>query len=345
MADIDRWAFKIILIGPASVGKTSILTRFIQGKFKETYEYTMGVDYLSKEVEFTDPTSNRKNMARLTIWDIGGQERFKFLRNTFYKGANGAIIVFDLTRADTFKEIPEWIYEMEELVGKKIPYILAGNKTDLLEEVGRIIDEKEIKDFIEKEKCLYIETSAKTGENIEKTFKELCLLMANLKKPEEIEEQIIRDQILQEMEDLLPNNPIEAQGMLIKAFYRKFGKEALPIIKILLNKQGKAIGLKVKNKLKDNRLSVVGEFFTKSWDPKDVKIIELSDNIFRIRGFKCPFGLENTSRELCEAVMEIDKEYFRTAVNEKINFNIIKTLAAGDEFCETLYFLEHHGKK
>ncbi len=135
----------------------------------------------------------------------------------------------------------------------------------------------------------------------------------------------------------LPKNPIEAQGMLIKAFYEKFGKDALSIIKDVCKKQGRSLGLKIKNKLQNNKLSTVATAFSKSYNPNDIKIVELSDEKFQIQGNRCPFGLENTSRELCEAVMEIDAEYFRTAVNENIQLKIIKTVAAGDEYCDTIY--------
>jgi hypothetical protein len=138
----------------------------------------------------------------------------------------------------------------------------------------------------------------------------------------------------------LPKNAIEAQGMLIKAFYKKFGKEALPVIAEVCQKQGKALGLKIKQKLPDNRLPTVAGAFSKSYDPKDIKVVEVSDSKFQIQGTKCPFGLENTSKELCEAVMEIDAEYFRTAVNDNIKLKIEKTVAAGDKYCDTIYIIE-----
>ncbi len=143
----------------------------------------------------------------------------------------------------------------------------------------------------------------------------------------------------------LPNNQIEAQGMLIKAFYEKFGKEALPIIKEILGKQGRALGLKIKNKLPDNKLSTVARAFSKSYDPNLVKVITIADDIFQIQGTQCPFGLENTARELCEAVMEIDHEYFRTAVSDKITLNIIQTVAEGDDCCDTVYELKKRSEK
>jgi hypothetical protein len=141
--------------------------------------------------------------------------------------------------------------------------------------------------------------------------------------------------------EILPKNPIDAQGMLIKAFYKKFGKESLPIIKEVCKKQGRSLGLKIKKKIPDNRLSTVALAFSKSYDPNDINVVEISDEKFQIQGSKCPFGLENTSRELCEAVMEIDSEYFRTAVNEDIQLIILKTVAAGDDHCDTIYHFEN----
>ncbi|MFX1566940.1 MAG: L-2-amino-thiazoline-4-carboxylic acid hydrolase [Promethearchaeota archaeon] len=137
--------------------------------------------------------------------------------------------------------------------------------------------------------------------------------------------------------DDLPANPIEAQGLLLKAVYKKFGKEVLPIIRTVCQKQGKALGLKIKNKLTKNNLITVANAFSKSFDQKYIEIISISDEKFHIRGTKCPFGLENTSRELCEAVMTIDHEYFREAVNDKIELKILKTVATGDPYCDTIY--------
>ena len=146
--------------------------------------------------------------------------------------------------------------------------------------------------------------------------------------------------MVQKNSEKLPNNPIEAQGLLIKEFYKKFGREALPVIEKVCGKQGRALGLKVMKKLPDNKLSTVAQAFSKSFDPNFVKIITISDEIFYIQGTLCPFGLENTSRELCEAVMAIDHEYFREAVSDKVDLKIIKTVAARDPHCDTIYTLK-----
>ncbi len=326
--ETEEWRFKLIIIGPAGVGKTSLLRRFSENSFSESYKYTTGVDYLSKELKFSED----KN-ARLTLLDLGGQERFRFLRNSFYEGANGALIVFDLSREQTFEEIKDWIYEMQELAGETIPFILIGNKSDLIDDMGDLIDINQVKTLAEREGSIYIKTSAKTGENVEEAFVELTRRMANIQDPEIV--------IAVEEKEVLPRNAIQAQGLLIKSFYKKFGKESLPIIRSVLGMQGRSLGLRIKKKLNDTSLTTVAKAFTKSYDPDSVKVISLSDEKFQVQGVGCPFGLENSERELCEAVMAIDLEYFRTAVSDKIKLKIIKTLAAGDSYCDTIYELKN----
>jgi len=137
--------------------------------------------------------------------------------------------------------------------------------------------------------------------------------------------------------DPLPKNATEAQGLLIKAFHEKYGDEILPIIDNILGRQGRALGLKVKSKLLDGHLSDVARAFTKNFDPTTINVVSLSDEKFHIQGSTCPFGLENTSRRLCEAVMAIDREYFFAATDGKTTLEIVKTRAAGDPICDTLY--------
>lgn len=137
--------------------------------------------------------------------------------------------------------------------------------------------------------------------------------------------------------DTLPQNATEAQGLLIKAFYEKYGDEILPVIDNILGRQGQALGLKVRSKLPNSKLSTVAAAFTKSFNQTLVNVISVSDEKFQIQGTKCPFGLENTSRQLCEAVMAIDREYFSTATEGRINLEISKTRAAGDDICDTIF--------
>lgn len=163
-----EYSFKIIIIGPAAVGKSSLIRRFVENKFTLQYKFTIGVDFMTKIIEY-EPNKS----ARLTLWDIGGQDRFKMLRRNFYDGSNGALVVFDLSRAQTFSIMKEWISDMHKLINIKIPFVILGNKVDLLTEIGEVIDQNEPYQYAEKNDSVYIETSAKIGNNVEKAFVEL----------------------------------------------------------------------------------------------------------------------------------------------------------------------------
>ena len=165
---MSSFKLKVLLTGAAAVGKTSLVQRFIKNRFQANYKLTVGVDILTKDVEF-----RAGEMATLSIWDIGGQQRFEFIRSTFYKGAAGALLVFDLTREQTYTETRKWLTEIRQFAGADIPFVLIGNKADLLEDVGEVIDRAEARTFAENEGSIYIETSAKTGDNVDESFTEL----------------------------------------------------------------------------------------------------------------------------------------------------------------------------
>ncbi|MHA1724731.1 MAG: Rab family GTPase [Promethearchaeota archaeon] len=165
---MSSFKLKVLLTGAAAVGKTSLVQRFIKNRFAANYKLTVGVDILTKDVEFKPG-----EIATLSIWDIGGQQRFEFIRSTFYKGAAGALLVFDLTREQTYTETRKWLAEIRQFAGEGIPFVLIGNKADLLEDVGEVIDREEARQFAESEGSIYIETSAKTGVNVDEAFTEL----------------------------------------------------------------------------------------------------------------------------------------------------------------------------
>ena len=165
------YIFKVSLIGDSSTGKTSILLRFIDDYFTEDTKSTIGVDFKLVSFEL-EP----KIYAKMQIWDTCGSERFKSLTSSFIKTCSAFILIFDLTRKNTFHNIDHWIKIIKENTSPKF-MILIGNKSDLINE--RNIDKEIILDYCEKNLFNYMEISAKNNLNIEKLFKEVAYQLYN----------------------------------------------------------------------------------------------------------------------------------------------------------------------
>ncbi|MHA1374935.1 MAG: GTP-binding protein [Promethearchaeota archaeon] len=157
----DTYKFKITLFGGGDVGKTSLLIRYIKDYFNTDLKQTIGSNFLIKDVEMGEETN-----VRLLIWDIGGQELFQKLRTIYFKGSNGALGVYDLTNPQSLLKLPGWISSIKKSVKKTIPMIILGNKSDLERQVER----SEAEDLARRLNCEYLETSAKTGDNVELAF-------------------------------------------------------------------------------------------------------------------------------------------------------------------------------
>lgn len=162
---------KVLVVGEGAVGKTSLIQRFVKDVFETDYAATIGVKFLAKQVS-VNPDND--NAAQLNLWDVAGQPRFEDLRTTFYAGAAGALFVFDLTRKVTFEKLDKWHAEVVKMVGE-IPHVIIGNKADLKR---REISIKEAQSYAQNNHSIYIETSAKSGQNVEEAFLELTYLMA-----------------------------------------------------------------------------------------------------------------------------------------------------------------------
>ena len=155
---------KVILTGDHSVGKTSLIRRFVENEFKSDYISTLGVQISKKTVSLSEKTK-----MNFIIWDIGGQIlQMAPYRAKFYDGANAAFIVLDRTRAGNLSSIEKWYDDIQKSVKRNIPIIIVGNKSDLLEEI--VISEEEIKESAKKYDFHYIMTSALTGENVNDAF-------------------------------------------------------------------------------------------------------------------------------------------------------------------------------
>ena len=161
-------SIKILLIGDSSVGKTSLINRFINGEFTENFTSTIGMDYKNKRIAV-----NNKQYD-LEIIDTCGQERFHSLSESYYKRADGIIFVFDVTNESTFKNLKNhWLREIDKI--ENLPYIIIGNKIDLKN--IRSINAEEMNQLGQKKNIRCIEASAKSGENIETIFTTLTELI------------------------------------------------------------------------------------------------------------------------------------------------------------------------
>ncbi len=166
----EEYAFKLILGGDGAVGKTSLVHRFVEDKFAKDYKSTIGTSIMKKECNFKELGS----AVRFIIWDLAGQSQFKLVRQSYLLNAEAGILVYDVTNRQSYENIEKWHDEIKN-VSPNISLILVGNKIDLKDE--REVELQEGSNLAEKLGLTYIETSAKTGENINDAFKMLALLM------------------------------------------------------------------------------------------------------------------------------------------------------------------------
>ena len=156
------YTFKIMMLGDASVGKTSLTVRYIKGFFMQDLRLTIGVDFYSKTINFKE-----KNV-KLQIWDFGGEERFRFLLTQYCKGANGAFFLYDITNPKSLDHLPDWTQIIRENAGD-IPIMLIGSKLDL-DEYRAVPRDAGILAAKKYNLASFVELSSKTGENVEDSF-------------------------------------------------------------------------------------------------------------------------------------------------------------------------------
>ena len=157
--------FKLILIGDSYVGKSNILLKYLKNQFNENSKTTIGVEFGTKNIII-----NNKRI-KIQILDTAGQERYRSITSAYYKGAKGALIVYDITRKNTFDNIDKWITDLKLNGDKNICIIILGNKSDLIDK--REINKNDGIKKAEMYKTAFLETSALNGDNISKAFDEL----------------------------------------------------------------------------------------------------------------------------------------------------------------------------
>jgi len=156
------YLFKLLLIGNSAVGKSSLLLRFSDNIFNESFLPTIGVDFKIRTFDLNNKT------VKLQIWDTAGQERFKTITSSYYKGAHGIILTYDITDKQSFRDIDTWLTEVEKHASENVNKLLVGNKCDL--ESNRQVPYEEGKALAEKLGIKFIETSAKNSINVENAF-------------------------------------------------------------------------------------------------------------------------------------------------------------------------------
>ncbi len=157
--------FKLLLIGDSGVGKTCILFRFSDDAFNNTFISTIGIDFKIKTIEL------RGKKIKLQIWDTAGQERFHTITTSYYRGAMGIMLVYDITNAKSFDNIAKWLRNIQEHASEDVEKMILGNKCDM--EDKRVIAKERGETIARENGVSFLETSAKTNVNIERAFMEL----------------------------------------------------------------------------------------------------------------------------------------------------------------------------
>lgn len=156
------YVFKVVLIGDSAVGKSQMLNRFARNEFTLDSKATIGVEFQTRTIVVDHKT------IKAQIWDTAGQERYRAVTSAYYRGAVGAMLVYDITKRQTFDHIARWLEELRSHADNNIVIMLIGNKTDL--GTLRAVSTEDAKEFAEKEGLFFLETSALEATNVESAF-------------------------------------------------------------------------------------------------------------------------------------------------------------------------------
>ena len=165
-----NYLLKFIVIGDSSVGKSNILLRYTQNEFNQEYQSTIGVEFGAKNIKINN------KIYRIQIWDTAGQENFRSITRAYYKNSVCALVVYDITKRESFENVQSWIQDCRNQSPKTIIMVLVGNKNDL--ENLREVSYDEGEEFAKNNNMIFFETSAKTGLNITKIFEKTTQIIS-----------------------------------------------------------------------------------------------------------------------------------------------------------------------
>lgn len=175
--------FKLVFLGEQSVGKTSLITRFMYDAFDNNYQATIGIDFLSKTMYLEDRT------VRLQLWDTAGQERFRSLIPSYIRDSTVAVVVYDITNSNSFNQTSKWIDDVRTERGNDVIIMLVGNKTDLQDKRQVTVEEGEKK--AKELDVMFTETSAKSGYNVKHLFRRVASALPGMDQIEKSKQDII----------------------------------------------------------------------------------------------------------------------------------------------------------
>uniref|UniRef100_A0A7S4C161 Uncharacterized protein n=1 Tax=Chrysotila carterae TaxID=13221 RepID=A0A7S4C161_CHRCT len=159
--------FKIVLVGDSGVGKSNLMSRFTKDEFHMDSTSTVGVEYATRQIEHDG------KRIEAQVWDTAGQERFRSMTAAFYRGAVGALLIYDITKRDSFENCERWLREIRQNADSSIVTMLVGNKNDLKRK--QTVDVEDAKDFAEDNNLAFIETSAQNATNVDLAFETILI--------------------------------------------------------------------------------------------------------------------------------------------------------------------------
>jgi len=160
--DSYEYLLKILIIGDTGCGKSCLLVRFTDDTFNENFISTIGVDFKIRTLKVDG------KVVKLQIWDSAGQERFRNITSSYYRGAHGIIVVYDITDSSSFDHVAMWLKEIEKFAADNVSTIVVGNKSDMAEK--RAVETERASDFCQRIGMPFLETSAKNSTNVEEAF-------------------------------------------------------------------------------------------------------------------------------------------------------------------------------